>query len=147
MQKSSLQFVALIGRLVAACAISSPLAATANSDVSRADTAQAADAGNAADGSRPVALMAFDYDEFFDRATQLGMLSQSLGYTVTVAADGTATDCALARRFRSQYTTKELCKSIARNAQFQPARDAQGNAIAATYQGKVQIYSFFAPNR
>jgi hypothetical protein len=90
---------------------------------------------------------AFDYEEFFDRVTQLGMLSQNLGYSVTVASDGKVTDCTLARSFRSPFVTKEMCKAISRNAQFQPARDSQGNAVSGTYKGEVRIYSYFAANR
>jgi protein TonB len=75
------------------------------------------------------------------------MLSQTLGYTVTVAADGAVTDCTLSRKFRRAFINAQLCKAVAGSAQFAPARDAQGNAVASTYKGEVRIHSFFQPDR
>lgn len=147
MSKISRRFAGLVFGISAVCASFNPL--VANSDAPLPDgpvieTSQ--DIGTSA-APLPVELVAFDYQEFFDRATQLGMLSQTLGYTLTVAPDGKVTDCSLARRFKSPYVTKELCEAVSRNAQLNPARDAQGNAVSGTYKGEVQIYSYFAANR
>lgn len=144
MGKVTVRSAGLAGGVVAVCVSLAPLAAHSDVVLPDGERAQSFPQANAA---QPVQLAAFDYEEFFDRATQLGMLSQTLGYTLTVAADGKVTDCALGRSFRSPYVTKELCKSLSRNAQFEPARDDRGIAISDTYKGDVQIYSFFAPNR
>lgn len=139
MGKNLLRFAIVAGGVAAGCVCVAPLAAYSDVDLPVGELAQTA--------VQPVELLEFDYEEFFVRATRLGMLTQTLGYTVTVGQDGEVTDCTLARSFRSPYTTKELCKAIARYAQFQPARDAQGNAVLGTYTGEVQIYSYFTPNR
>lgn len=96
---------------------------------------------------QPVQLVAFDYHNFLERSLELGMLSQTLGYSVTVAADGEVTDCTFSRKFRRAFITAQLCKAVAGSAQFAPARDAQGNAVPSTYKGEVKIHSFFQPNR
>ena len=147
MGKVSVRLAGLVGGIAAVCASLTPLAAHSDAALPIGDVAQSSDHTNITAGSQPVQLAAFDYEEFFDRATELGMLSQNLGYTVTVAPDGKVTDCVLSRRFRSPYVTKEMCKAISRSAQFQPSRDAQGNAVSGTYKGDVRIYSYFAPNR
>ncbi|MFU7528158.1 hypothetical protein [Qipengyuania sp. ASV99] len=139
MGKVSLRFAILAGGIAAGCACVAPLAAHSDADQPVESISPTA--------AQPVELVEFDYEEFFVRAMRLGMLTQTLGYTVTVAADGEVTECALARSFRRPYTTKELCKAIARYAQFQPARDAQGNAVDGSYTGEVEIYSYFAPSQ
>jgi hypothetical protein len=147
MGKVSVRLAGLVGGIAAVCVSLTPLAAHSDAALPIGDVAQSSDQANSTAGSQPVQLAAFDYEEFFDRVTQLGMLSQNLGYTMTVAPDGKVTDCALSRSFRSSYTTKEMCKALSRYAQFEPARDAQGNAVSGTYKGEVRIYSYFAANR
>jgi protein TonB len=102
---------------------------------------------SAAAPPQPVQLAAFDYDEFLERALELGMLSQTLRYTVTVAEDGKVTDCTLVRKFRRAFVNAQLCKAVVTSAKFAPARDGQGNAIAGTYKGDIKIHSFFQPDR
>lgn len=92
-------------------------------------------------------LTAIDYTVLYRRMMQLGMLSQQLGYTLTVDGDGKAVACSFSRRFKSPYTSKELCKAFIRTTQFKPARDGQGNAVIGLYEGEVEIASFFQPNR
>ena len=92
-------------------------------------------------------LEEIDYKLLYRRMMQLGMLSQVLGYSLTVDAEGKATDCRFSRRFKSAYTTKELCKQFLRVTTFEPARDAQGNPVVGTYEGEIEIASFFQPNR
>jgi hypothetical protein len=122
-----------------------PMALSANTAERIVDLAQTS--GSPANDPRPATLVEFDYDEFFDRATQLGLLTQKLGYTLTVSPEGKATDCTLSRTFRRQFVNKELCKSFMRNARLNPAVDAAGNPITGTYKGEVQMWSFFQANR
>lgn len=146
MGKFSLRIVVLTGAGVA-CAFMAPLAANSEVALPQVEVAHTPEDVSTSAASQPVQLVTFDYQEFFDRATQLGMLSQTLGYTLTVAPDGKVTDCALARRFRSPYIVKELCEAVTRNVQLHPARDAQGNAISGIFTSEVRIYSYFAANR
>ena len=101
-------------------------------------------ASAASSDGRPPELTAFDYKSFFRRSTQLGLLTQDLGYTLSVAADGSITDCKLSRSFRLANTERELCRAITRAADLAPATDAAGNPVPGTYQGEVKIWSPFA---
>lgn len=79
--------------------------------------------------------------------TQLGMVSQQLGYSLSIDAEGQVTDCNLSRRFKSRFTADEICKALARNIEFAPARDAQGNATESSYNGALDLLTFFRPDR
>jgi len=136
-------FAGLAGCIAVSSAGFAPLAANPVTVLSDGEVTQV----SAAAPPQPVQLAAFDYDNFLERALELGMLSQTLGYTVTVAADGKVTDCKLGRKFRRAFINAQLCKAVVSSAQFAPARDAQGNAVASTYQGDVKIHSFFQPSR
>lgn len=99
------------------------------------------------EGARPVELVEIDFIRVTKRAFKLGLLSQDLGYTLTVAADGSVTDCALSRSFRNPLTTREMCRSITRAVRLAPALDAAGNAVSGTYQGMIRIQSPFAASQ
>jgi hypothetical protein len=122
--------------------VSSALTASAPLAAAQVETASAE-----LTGARPVEMVKIDFVSVTRRALQLGLLSQDLGYTLSVAADGSVTDCALSRTFRNRLTTKELCRSIMRSVALAPARDAQGNAIGGTYEGQVRIRSPFAASQ
>lgn len=109
-------------------------------------TAQPATAPEPAVGTS-AELVSFNYMLVFRRAAQLGLLSQDIDYTVTVAPDGTARDCDLAQEFRSPFTSKELCRAIIRSAEFAPARDEAGQATSATFAGTIRYWSPFAASR
>lgn len=112
-----------------------------------AETATAAaDTPAAEDGQAPE-LVEIDYKTLYRRMMQLGMVTQVLGYMLAVDEAGQPTDCELSRKFRSPYTTKALCKELIATTTFEPARDVQGNAVAGTYEGEVEIASFFQPSR
>lgn len=147
MQKVSLRFVVLSTAALVAVGSSASLSARDTDGLPGLSPPETGGAYHLDGSERGVELVDFDYDGFFDRATQLGMLTQRLGYTLTVAADGKVTDCKLSRTFRSGYTSTELCKELARSASFRPARDAQGNYTIGEYQNEVQIWSFFRPER
>ena len=88
-----------------------------------------------------------DYKLLYRRMMQLGMLSQVLGYSLSVDAEGKVTDCRFSRHFKSRYTREQLCEAFREATEFRSARDAQGNAVAGTYEGEVEVASFFQPSR
>ena len=95
-------------------------------------------------GARLAQLLEIDSIRVTKRAFNLGLLTQDLGYTLAVAADGTVTNCQLSRSFRNPITTREMCRSITRAVTLAPARDAAGNPVSGTYQGMIRIQSPFA---
>jgi hypothetical protein len=143
MFKNSIRVVFAASAALAASA--APAALSADTAESIVDLAQSS--GSPANGARSATLVEFDFDGFFDRATQLGLLTQKIGYTLTVSPEGKATDCKLSRTFRRQFVNKELCKSFMRNAKLSPAVDAAGNPVPGTYTGEVQMWSFFRADR
>ena len=67
------------------------------------------------------------------------MLSQKLGYTLTIDAKGNAVDCKLSRDFRRKATEIALCRPILKYSRFRPARDADGNPVSGTYSTAVDF--------
>lgn len=92
-------------------------------------------------------LTAINYERLYRRLVQAGMVSQVLEYTLTVDAEGKPVECSFSRDFRMLATRREVCRSLQRSVTFDPARDAQGNPVAGRYQGKIEIASFFQPDR
>lgn len=115
-------------------------------DVADADVS-ASVSGTADGAGQGPELAAIDYKLLYRRLMQLGMLSQKLGYTLTVGADGKPTDCEFSRPIKSAYTRKRLCMAFIETITFQPARDVAGEPLVGAYQGEIEIASFFQPSR
>lgn len=109
--------------------------------------AQAVPAPASGSGAKAAELVDFDYHRFFERAFRLGLPTQRLAYVLTVGADGKPTDCALSRDYRYAATDRQMCRQIMRVARFNPARDAEGNAIASTYRGEVMMVNVITYDR
>lgn len=108
---------------------------------------QAQEPAPAVQVAKPPELASIDYKLLYRRLMQLGMLSQVLGYSLSVDADGKATDCRFSRRFKSRYTRDQLCTAFMESTRFHPARGASGAAVGGTYEGEIEIASFFQPSR
>lgn len=108
-----------------------------------------AEASAAAAASRATApqLESINYVRLYRRLVQAGMLSQVLGYKLTIDAEGRPVDCRFSRDFRMVATERDVCRAFLRSTTFEPARDAQGNPVAGTYEDEIEIASFFQPSR
>lgn len=85
-------------------------------------------------------LVAFDGGQQLGKeATRQRVLSQVLTFTIAVDAAGTPTQCSVSRDFRRKYTEIALCRPMLKYLRFEPARDAQGTAVASEY---VQTIDF-----
>jgi hypothetical protein len=100
-----------------------------------------------APAAQPSELVSIDYKMLYRQLMQLGMVSQVLGYSLKVDADGKVTDCSFSRRFARRYTREQLCKAVVTYTELRPARDAAGNAVVGTYEGEIEVASFFQPSR
>ncbi len=109
--------------------------------------AVAQDAAPDAQVGQPPELVAIDYKALYREMMRLGMVSQVLGYTLTVGSDGRPADCRFSRRFKNRYTRRQLCQAFRNTTTFRPARDGQGNPVIGTYEGEIEIASFFQPSR
>lgn len=96
---------------------------------------------------RPAELVSFNYGRFANRAWELGLPRQRLGFTVTVGADGKVTDCTFTRKFRQAFVAAELCDHLKLTTRFSPALDEAGNPVSSQYTDVVQLWSIIRPNR
>ena len=97
--------------------------------------------------AKPAKLIEFDGgQELAVEAIRVGMLTQTLSYTLTVGADGKPTGCELGRDFRRKYVEIALCRTLMKHHSFEPARDAQGNAVEGNFAGQIDFRMFFDQN-
>ena len=83
-------------------------------------------------------LISFDGMEDLGReASRQRILSQDLGYTITVDPAGKPIKCELSRTFRRKATEIALCRPMLKSMNFEPARDANGTAIEGTYSSVI----------
>ena len=135
---------AMIGAAACALALSGPLAAN---EIEEARM-QAPSAGPAAsDPAATPQLKSIDRPILYRRMMQLGMLTQVLGYKLSVDTEGKPVECSFSRSFKSAYTAKRLCAAFIETVAFEPARDETGKSVTGTYEGEIEIASFFQPSR
>ena len=79
-------------------------------------------------------------------ATRQRLLSEKIGFTLTIDAEGEVTDCELSRDFRRRATEIALCRPFMRYATFDPARNSQGEAIAGTFFIEIDFDMWMDPD-
>lgn len=90
--------------------------------------------------ARVPVLVAFDgMERLGAEASRQRLLSEKLGFTITVDATGKATDCDISRDFRRRATEIALCRPFLRDTTFEPARDAAGNPVEGTFYIEVDF--------
>jgi hypothetical protein len=143
---SSLIFrrTATIGAAAYALALGGSLAAK---EIEEARMQSASPSASASDPAGTPQLKSIDRGNLYRRMMQLGMLSQVLGYKLSVDTEGKAAQCSFSREFKSPFTKKRLCEAFIETTAFEPARDESGKAVAGTYEGEIEIASFFQPSR
>lgn len=91
-------------------------------------------------GPKPPRLIAFEgIHQLGAAAGRQSLLSEVLGYTLRVDAEGKAVDCTLSRSFRRKAVTLSLCRPLMKHSRFEPARDAQGNPVEGEFSGEVDF--------
>jgi len=129
----------MIGAAAYALALGGSLAAK---EIEEARMQSALPSASASDPAGTPQLKSIDRGILCRRMMQLGMLSQVLGYKLSVDAEGKAAHCSLSREFKSPFTRKRLCEAFIETTAFEPARDESGKAVAGTYEGEIEIASF-----
>ena len=103
-----------------------------------AEKAEAVKAVDAADDAKPVKLVSFDGErQFLKASSRLRVWRPTVGYTLTVDADGNATDCTLTEKFRSTYVNIKLCEVLMDHHQFEPARNAADAPVEGSYTSRL----------
>ncbi len=86
----------------------------------------------------PAKLVSFDGEqEFLKTSTRLRIWRADVGYTLTVAADGTVTKCQLLEKFRRTYVKKRLCQVLVAHHEFEPALDAADMPVESEYTSRL----------
>lgn len=86
------------------------------------------------DGAMAPRLVSFDgTHQLRVIASRQRLLSEKIGFTLTVDADGEVTDCELSRDFRRRATEIALCRPFLQHATFEPARNSEGEAVAGAF--------------
>ena len=72
-------------------------------------------------------------------ANRQRMLTQELGFTLEIDAEGKPTECELNREFRRRALEIALCRPLLRHMKFEPARDENGEPTTGTYSSVINF--------
>ena len=75
-----------------------------------------------------------DYPADALRASMKGVT----GFTLQVGADGRVTGCTVTASSGWELLDSTSCRLLSRRARFRPARDAEGAAVASTYESRIR---------
>lgn len=64
-------------------------------------------------------------------------ISGTVGYMVTVAADGTIAECTVTTTSGSNELDATTCNLLSQRARFDPARDENGQPVISNYSGRM----------
>jgi len=86
----------------------------------------------------PAKLVSFDGErEFLKASSRLRIWRADVGYTLTVGADGTVTECQLLEKFRRTYVKKRLCQVLVAHHEFEPALDSADMPVESQYTSRL----------
>ena len=124
--------------------IAYPLACAALSCLPAAIVGGDAQAGNnptsveTASEAKGVELIAFDGEfEFLKTSSRLRIWRPEVGFELAVDAEGNAIDCEITKAFRRTYVNNKLCKVLMEHHHFEPARNAEADAVPGTYRSRI----------
>ena len=86
--------------------------------------------GGGSAGFTPARRISKIPDREYRRLAATGIQSGSVGVTIKVNADGSASDCRIARSSGDRAIDALMCQLTLRHVRFDPARDPAGRAVA-----------------
>lgn len=91
-------------------------------------------------GPRPPVPLVFEgLPQLVATARRERLLGEVIGFTLEVDARGNPRDCTLGRDFSREAVTIDLCRALVDHHRFEPARDAEGNAVPGTYTSRIDF--------
>ena len=93
---------------------------------------------NAAFPSGPYVVAFDDMHQLVSAAQRQRIISRKIGFTIEVDETGKAGSCELHYDFRRKATENAICRPLMK-MRFEPARDAQNNAISADYTSVIDF--------
>ncbi|MEM7689570.1 MAG: hypothetical protein AAF291_11160 [Pseudomonadota bacterium] len=86
----------------------------------------------------PAKLIAFDgAHDFMKTSRRLRIWRETVQLDMTVDPQGEATECEVVDRFRKTYINKKLCEVAMAHYTFEPARNAQNEAVEGAYRARI----------
>lgn len=119
-----------------ACASADPVEAGTKTQVS--ETPAAPSELGAPIQPKSVKLVDFDgAQDFLNTSRRLRIWRPAVHLNMKVNEQGEATDCEVVNRFRKNYVNLKLCEVAMAHYTFEPARNAQDEAVAGSYLAKL----------
>ena len=116
---------------------SSPKAETPVTTAS-ADSSAKTEPANAPSKPTPAKLVAFDgAHDFLKTSRRLRIWREAVDFDMTIDAAGEATECKVVNEFRKNYVNKKLCEVAMEHHTFEPARNAQNEAVQGSYRAHL----------
>jgi len=119
-----------------ACASAEPVEAAAVTKVSETPEVPAAPK----DRKEPRSVKVVEFDgaqDFLNMSRRLRIWRPAVHFNMKVNEQGEATDCEVVNRFRKNYVNLKLCEVAMSHYTFEPARNAQDEAVAGSYLAKL----------
>lgn len=111
-------------------------AALAFASAAQAD--EGTDMPPAMEAGTPVKLVEFNGEwEVLKASSRLRVWRSHLAYTISVDAQGNATECEVTEKFRRTYVNQKLCSVLMKHHIFEPARDASNAPVAGSYSARL----------
>ena len=86
----------------------------------------------------PAKLVAFDgAHDFMKLSRRLRVWREAVDLDMKVDATGEATECEVVQAFRKTYINKKLCEVAMAHHKFEPARNAQNEAVEGMYRAHL----------
>lgn len=76
-------------------------------------------------------------DEDYPPAAQAAREQGTVGFRLSVAADGRVSDCAVTSSSGSALLDATACRILSERSKFRPAADARGTAVADVHSGSI----------
>jgi len=87
---------------------------------------------------KSVKVVEFDgAQDFLNMSRRLRIWRPAVHFNMKVNEQGEATDCEVVDRFRKNYVNLKLCEVAMSHYTFEPARNAQNEAVAGSYLAKL----------
>ncbi len=98
--------------------------------------------------ARAPVLISFDgVDQLAQEALRQRMITRTLGFTLTIDAEGNPAGCELSYRFRLKATRIAMCRPLLNYMRFEPAVDSNGAPTTGTYSSEFDLYMGIQPRR
>ena len=90
--------------------------------------------------AEPIGVKLVEFDgafDFLNTSRRLRIWRPAVQFDMKVDEQGHATECEVVDRFRKNYVNIKLCEVAMAHYTFEPARNAQNQAVVGSYRAKL----------